>query len=121
MEAVVSTQSTWKQWYQRRVHGECSDISCPRSVSTMKLFLATLTVLAAQAMAKTSYDGYQVLRTSALTPEASAMLRELQLTTNSIDFWREPATGMSTDINTPPELLAGLKEMLASEGGEVST
>eukprot|EP00091_Calanus_sinicus_P003995 TRINITY_DN14195_c0_g1_i4.p1 TRINITY_DN14195_c0_g1~~TRINITY_DN14195_c0_g1_i4.p1 ORF type:complete len:141 (-),score=79.43 TRINITY_DN14195_c0_g1_i4:32-397(-) len=26
MEAVVSTQSTWKQWYQRRVHG--TDMKC---------------------------------------------------------------------------------------------
>ena len=49
------------------------------------------------------------------------MLRELQLTTNSIDFWGQPITGRSADINTPPELLASLKEMLASKGVEVST
>jgi len=87
----------------------------------MKLFLATLTLLASQAMAKKSYDGYQVLRTSSLTAEASAMLRELQLNTNSLDFWTNPITGRSADINTPPELLASLKEMLASKGVEVST
>jgi len=87
----------------------------------MKLFLATVTLLASQAVAKTSYEGYQVLRTSELTPEASALLRELQLTTNSLDFWQEPVTGRTTDINSPPELLAGLKEMLASKGVDVST
>jgi len=87
----------------------------------MKLFLATLTLLASQALAKKSYDGYQVLRTSSLTAEASAMLRELQLNTNSLDFWTNPITGRSADINTPPELLASLKEMLASKGVEVST
>jgi len=87
----------------------------------MKLFLATFTLLASQAMAKKSYDGYQVLRTSSLTAEASAMLRELQLNTNSLDFWTNPITGRSADINTPPELLASLKEMLESKGVEVST
>jgi len=87
----------------------------------MKLFLATVTLLASQAVAKTSYEGYQVLRTSELTPEASALLRELQLTTNRLDFWQEPVTGRTTDINSPPELLAGLKEMLASKGVDVST
>jgi len=87
----------------------------------MKLFLATVILLASQAVAKTNYEGYQVLRTSELTPEASALLRELQLTTNSLDFWQEPVTGRTTDINSPPELLAGLKEMLASKGVDVST
>merc|ERR1711970_1474356 len=93
----------------------------PKSVSTMKLFLTTLTILATQAMANTSYEGYQVLRTSPLTKEASAVLRELQLNTNSLDFWRDPITGRSTDINTPPELLSNIKDMLASHGVEVST
>jgi len=87
----------------------------------MKLYLATVILLASQAVAKTNYEGYQVLRTSELTPEASALLRELQLTTNSLDFWQEPVTGRTTDINSPPELLAGLKEMLASKGVDVST
>jgi len=87
----------------------------------MKLFLATVILLASQVVAKTNYEGYQVLRTSELTPEASALLRELQLTTNRLDFWQEPVTGRTTDINSPPELLAGLKEMLASKGVDVST
>jgi len=87
----------------------------------MKLFLAIVILLASQAVAKTNYEGYQVLRTSELTPEASALLRELQLTTNRLDFWQEPVTGRTTDINSPPELLAGLKEMLASKGVDVST
>jgi len=85
----------------------------------MKLLL--LPLLALQCQAKTSYEGYQVLRTSALTAEASAMLRELQMTTNSLDFWGEPITGRTADINTPPELLDSIKEMLASKGVDVST
>jgi murein tripeptide amidase MpaA len=87
----------------------------------MKLFLTTLTILATQAMANTSYQGYQVLRTSPLTQGASALLRELQLNTNSLDFWSDPITGRSTDINTPPELLSNVKDMLASHGVDVST
>merc|ERR1712058_111608 len=75
---------------------------------------------ATQALAEKSYEGYQVLRTSPLTPAASALLRELQLTTNSVDFWGEPATGRTTDINTPPHLLNTVKEMLASKGVDVS-
>merc|ERR1712142_1197141 len=92
----------------------------PKSVFTMKLFLTTFTILATQALAEKSYEGYQVLRTSPLTPGASALLRELQLTTNSVDFWGEPATGRTTDINTPPHLLDTVKEMLASKGVDVS-
>lgn len=49
------------------------------------------------------------------------MLRELQMTTNSLDFWGEPITGRTADINTPPELLDSIKEMLASKGVDVST
>merc|ERR1711872_823604 len=92
----------------------------PKSVFTMKLFLTTFTILGTQALAEKSYEGYQVLRTSPLTPAASALLRELQLTTNSVDFWGEPATGRTTDINTPPHLLDTVKEMLASKGVDVS-
>jgi len=92
----------------------------PKSVFTMKLFLTIFTILATQALAEKSYEGYQVLRTSPLTPAASALLRELQLTTNSVDFWGEPVTGRTTDINTPPHLLDTVKEMLASKGVDVS-
>jgi len=87
----------------------------------MKLLILPLLCLASQAQAKTSYDGYQVLRTSPLTGEASSMLRELQMSTNSIDFWSEPMTGRPADINTPPELLDSVKQMLASKGIEFTT
>merc|ERR1711942_411007 len=91
-----------------------------RRVVTMKIFLTTLAIMATTTMASKSYEGYQVLRTSPLTPAAAALLRELQLTTNSVDFWGEPATGRTTDINTPPHLLDTVKEMLASKGVDVS-
>merc|ERR1712013_858845 len=94
-----------------------------RRVVTMKIFLTTLAIMAIMAtttMASKSYEGYQVLRTSPLTAGAAALLRELQLTTNTVDFWREPVVGRHTDINTPPHLLDNIKEMLASKGAEVS-
>merc|ERR1712002_142848 len=65
-------------------------------------------------------DGYQVLRTSELSKEAADSLRELMITSNSLDFWKEPRTGRNVDINTPPELIESLKEMLANKGVEVS-
>merc|ERR1711942_257484 len=76
-----------------------------RRVVTMKIFITTLAIMAIMAptsMASKSYEGYQVLRTSPLTPGGAALLRELQLTTNTLDFWREPVVGRPTDINTPP-------------------
>merc|ERR1712212_1263793 len=91
-----------------------------RRVVTMKLFFASLAIMATITMASKSYEGYQVLRTSPLTGGAAALLRELQLTTNTVDFWREPVEGRTTDINTPPHLLDSVKEMLASKGVEVS-
>merc|ERR1712013_860671 len=94
-----------------------------RRVVTMKIFLTTLAIMAIMAtttMASKSYEGYQVPRTSPLTAGAAALLRELQLTTNTVDFWREPVVGRHTDINTPPHLLDNIKEMLASKGVEVS-
>ena len=42
------------------------------------------------------------------------------ITSNSLDFWKEPRTGRNVDINTPPELIESLKEMLANKGVEVS-
>merc|ERR1712002_666978 len=65
-------------------------------------------------------DGYQVLRTSELSKEAADSLRELMITSNSLDFWKEPRTGRNVDINTPPELIESLKEMLANKGVKVS-
>merc|ERR1711936_1165173 len=91
-----------------------------KRVVTMKLFLATLAAMATITMAIKNYDGYQVLRTPPLTGGAAALLRELQLTTNTVDFCREPVEGRTTDINTPPHLLNSVKEMLASKGVEVS-
>merc|ERR1712002_1445641 len=92
----------------------------PKSVFTMMLFLTTFTILATQGLAEKSYEGYQVLRTSPLTAGVAALLRELQITTNSVDFWREPVEGRTTDINTPPHLLDTIKEMLASKGVDFS-
>ena len=61
-----------------------------------------------------------MLRTSELSKEAADSLRELMITSNSLDFWKEPRTGHNVDINTPPELIESLKEMLANKGVEVS-
>merc|ERR1712236_125084 len=86
--------------------------------SIMKFIL--LALLAASSQAAKTYDGYQVLRTSELSKEAADSLRELMVTSNSLDFWKEPRTGRSVDINTPPELIESLKEMLANKGVGVS-
>merc|ERR1712212_954400 len=91
-----------------------------RRVVTMKLVLASLAIMATITMGSKSYEGYQVLRTSPLTGGAASLLRELQLTTNSVDFWREPVEGRTTDINTPPHLLDTVKQMLASKGVDFS-
>jgi len=79
-----------------------------------------LALLAVSCQGEKSYDGYQVLRTSELSKEAADSLRELMITSNSLDFWKEPRTGRNVDINTPPELIESLKEMLANKGVEVS-
>merc|ERR1711887_320892 len=88
---------------------------------TMKLFLATVLALVIQSHTKKSYEGYQVLRTSPLTPETSAVLRDVQMSSNRLDFWSDPLPGRPTDINTPPELVDGLKQMLDSNGVKYTT
>merc|ERR1711963_260525 len=95
---------------------QCGEF-CSR-FSIMKFLV--LALLAVSCQGEKSYDGYQVLRTSELSKEAADSLRELMITSNSLDFWKEPRTGRNVDINTPPELLESLKEMLANKGVEVS-
>merc|ERR1711963_1323479 len=95
---------------------QCGEF-CSR-FSIMKFLV--LALLAVSCQGEKSYDGYQVLRTSELSKEAADSLRELMITSNSLDFWKEPRTGRNVDINTPPELIESLKEMLANKGVEVS-
>jgi len=84
------------------------------------LAVTSLVLLASVSHAKTSYDGYQVLRTSNLTYAAAAQLRELQMTTSSLDFWSLPHEGRPVDINIPPELVESMKEMFTNHGVETS-
>merc|ERR1712055_1061369 len=74
--------------------------------------LHLLPLLAVAIAQKRSYDGHQVLRVGPLDDESYFVLRDLQMTSNALDFWTEPAPGRTTDINIPPEGLASVKAWL---------
>lgn len=75
-----------------------------------------LPLLAAAVAQKKSYDGHQVLRVGPLDDEPYFVLRDLQMTSNALDFWTEPAPSRTTDINIPPEGLASVKAWLEEKG-----
>merc|ERR1712172_209075 len=81
----------------------------------MRLLLI-LPLLAVAIAQKRSYDGHQVLRVGPLDDESYFVLRDLQMTSNALDFWTEPAPGRTTDINIPPEGLASVKAWLEEKG-----
>merc|ERR1712212_731027 len=81
----------------------------------MRLLLI-LPLLAVAIAQKRSYDGHQVLRVGPLDDESYFVLRDLQMTSNALDFWTEPAPGRTTDINIPPEGLASVKVWLEEKG-----
>merc|ERR1712130_687977 len=81
----------------------------------MRLLLI-LPFLAVAIAQKRSYDGHQVLRVGPLDDESYFVLRDLQMTSNALDFWTEPAPGRTTDINIPPEGLASVKAWLEEKG-----
>merc|ERR1711936_149991 len=81
----------------------------------MRLLLI-LPLLAVTIAQKRSYDGHQVLRVGPLDDESYFVLRDLQMTSNALDFWTEPAPGRTTDINIPPEGLASVKAWLEEKG-----
>jgi len=78
--------------------------------------LHILPLLAVAIAQKRSYDGHQVLRVGPLDDESYFVLRDLQMTSNALDFWTEPAPGRTTDINIPPEGLASVKAWLEEKG-----
>merc|ERR1712130_579419 len=81
----------------------------------MRLLLI-LPFLAVAIAQKKSYDGHQVLRVGPIDDESYFVLRDLQMTSNALDFWTEPAPGKTTDINIPPEGLASVKAWLEEKG-----
>merc|ERR1711934_236539 len=78
--------------------------------------LQILPLLAVAIAQKRSYDGHQVLRVGPLDDESYFVLRDLQMTSNALDFWTEPAPGRTTDINIPPEGLPSVKAWLEEKG-----
>merc|ERR1712203_396474 len=90
-----------------------SEVVSKRKRRRMRLILPLLAVTIAQ---KRSYDGHQVLRVGPLDDESYFVLRDLQMTSNALDFWTEPAPGRTTDINIPPEGLASVKACLEEKG-----
>jgi len=81
--------------------------------------LATLVVLVTAE--RRSYHGHQVLRTGALDANSSAVLRSLMMAKTTLDFWREPAPGLSADINIPGEAVAAVKKLLDVYGISYTT
>merc|ERR1712080_810319 len=86
------------------------------AVSTMRLLVVPLLALVAFAGAEKSYAGYKVFRTEPLTANTSAILRDLQLSVNNLDFWTEARVGLPADINTPPEMLDSVQAWLSERG-----
>merc|ERR1712117_474004 len=82
----------------------------------MRLLLLLLPLLAIISAERKNYDGHQVLRVGPLDDESYFVLRDLQMTSNALDFWTEPAPGRTTDINIPPEGLASVKAWLEEKG-----
>merc|ERR1712045_867915 len=78
--------------------------------------LHLLPLLAVAIAQKRSYGGHQVLRVGPLDDESYFVLRDLQMTSNALDFWTEPAPDRTTDINIPPEGLASVKAWLEEKG-----
>merc|ERR1712037_515957 len=70
------------------------------SSSWLRMRLLHILPLLAVAIAqKRSYDGHQVLRVGPLDDESYFVLRDLQMTSNALDFWTEPAPGRTTGIH----------------------
>merc|ERR1712012_1130379 len=78
--------------------------------------LLLLPLLAIVSAERKNYDGHQVLRVGTLDDQSYFVLRDLQMTSNALDFWREPAPGQTTDINIPPEGLDAFKAWLEQKG-----
>jgi len=73
------------------------------------LVLATLLALAA---AKKSYNDYTVLRTGKLNSTTAQFLRNVQSSSNKIDFWKDPAPGRRSDMMIKNTLLSEITQML---------
>merc|ERR1711963_1350970 len=82
----------------------------------MRFLLLLLPLLAIISAERKNYDGHQVLRVGPLDDQSYFVLRDLQMTSNALDFWREPAPGKTTDINIPPEGLDAVKAWLEEKG-----
>jgi len=82
----------------------------------MRLLVLLPALLALAAAEQRSYDGYKVLRTGPLDTETAANLRDVMLSTRSLDFWTEPQVGGTSDINIPPQELSSMKSWLAEQG-----
>merc|ERR1719462_1119746 len=73
------------------------------------LVLATLLALAA---AKKSYNDYTVLRTGKLNSTTAQFLRNVQSSSNKIDFWKDPAPGRRSDMMIKNTLLREITQKL---------
>jgi len=80
----------------------------------MKVLLAFALLLAVAAATEKSYDGHKVLRTGKLTAESAQILRSIQITSNHIDFWTEPAPGRRADMMVSDDLVADVEKFLAN-------
>jgi murein tripeptide amidase MpaA len=75
--------------------------------------LVLLSCLLAAAIASSrSYDGYSVFRTGKLNATTAKFLREVQMSSNLIDFWTEPAPGRRTDLMVSDKMSEETMKML---------
>jgi len=75
--------------------------------------LVLLSCLLGAAIASSrSYDGYSVFRTGKLNATTAKFLREVQMSSNLIDFWTEPAPGRRTDLMVSDKMSEETMKML---------
>jgi len=77
------------------------------------LVLLSCCLLGAALASSRSYDGYTVFRTGKLNATSAKFLREVQMSSNLIDFWTEPAPGRRTDMMVSEKMSEETKKMLA--------
>jgi len=82
----------------------------------MKIFLLLALAVVSSLATTTRYDGYQVFRVLAENQNQFDVLSKLQETTETFDFWSEPALNRDTDIMTPPSHANELVQTLKAFG-----
>jgi len=78
----------------------------------MRFLVLVSSLLIGAALATKSYDGYSVLRTGKLNTTSAQFLRNVQISSNTIDFWTDPTPGRRTDMMVSSSLVEETMQML---------